>query len=48
MKTMKNQATSQNEAVKKATKRISKCKGNRKMKYTIAMFLTSGGMPWLI
>ena len=48
MKTKKNQATSQSEAIKKATKRLERKKGNRSMKYTIAMFLATGGMPWLV
>ncbi len=47
MKT-KNQATSQSEAVKNATKKICRRNGNRKMKYTIAAFLATGGMPWLM
>lgn len=45
MTTKKNQATSQNETIKKVAKRIGKRKGNRSMKYSIAMFLATGGMP---
>ena len=48
MTTKKNQATSQNDVVKKVTKRLGKKKGNRSMKYTIAMFLATGGMPWMV
>lgn len=48
MTTKKNQATSQNETIKKVAKRIGKRKGNRSMKYSIAMFLATGGMPWMV
>lgn len=48
MKTMKNQATSQSEAIKKARRKLEKRKGKRGMRYTIAMFLATGGMPWMI
>ncbi len=48
MKTKTNQAKTKSEVVKQATKRLGKSKGNRRMKYTIAMFLATGGMPWMI
>lgn len=37
-------------AIEKAVKKMGKRKNSRKlkMKYTIAQFLSMGGMPWLI
>lgn len=36
------------EKLKKAIKRLEKRKSNRKCRYTLAAFLATGGMPWLV
>lgn len=41
-----NPAIAPNDAVKKMVKRLQKRKSNRR--FSIALFLATGGMPWLV